>query len=91
MYIRVHVLTSEPAPDGCTMTTVGAGCEVHLMLRGLVDVPREVARLEDKMNGLDKMIAKFRKSMSIEHYEEKVSPSVMVSTIKCRTIKCHVQ
>ena len=41
------------------MITVGASCEIHLMLRGLVDVPREVARLEDKIASLNGQIAKF--------------------------------
>ena len=69
---RVHILTSEPVPGGCTMTTVGASCEVHLMLRGLVDVGKEVARLEEKIEKLDGQIAKVKKMMDMENYEEKV-------------------
>jgi len=67
------VLTSDLVPEGCTMTTVGASCEVHLMLRGLVDVPKEVGRLDTKITGLDSALAKLMKSMSIENYEDKVS------------------
>ena len=54
------------------MATVGASCEVHLMLRGMVDVAKEVARLEDKIDKLDGQIAKMKKSMTIDNYEEKV-------------------
>ena len=54
------------------MTTVGANCEVHLMLRGLVDVGKEVARLEDKIEKLDGQIAKIQKVMDMENYVEKV-------------------
>ena len=61
------MLATEAVPGGCTMTTVGASCEIHLMLRGLVDVPREVARLEDKIASLNGQIAKFRKAY--EHQE----------------------
>lgn len=55
------------------MTTVGASCEIHLMLRGLVDVPREVARLESKMESLNGTIAKWREAMTLDNYEQKVS------------------
>ncbi len=65
-------MTSEPVPDGCTMATVGASCEVHLMLRGMVDVGKEVAKLEDKTEKLNGQIAKLKKTMSIENYKEKV-------------------
>ena len=66
---RIHILTSEAVPGGCTMATVGASCEVHLMLHGLVDVEKEVTRLEDK---IEKLNAKVNKLTSIENYEEKV-------------------
>ena len=55
------------------MATVGASCEVHLMLRGMVDVGKELAKLEEKIEKLDGLIAKMKKSMSIDNYEEKVS------------------
>ena len=54
------------------MTTVGASCEVHLMLRGMVDVGKEVSRLDDKIEKLNAQIAKVKKMMDIENYEEKV-------------------
>ena len=70
------MLTSEPVPGGCTMTTVGASCEVHLMLRGLVDAEKEIVRLDEKIEKLDGQIAKIKKGMSIENYEEKVNSSM---------------
>ncbi len=72
---RVEVLTSGDIPGGCTMTTVGASCEVHLMLRGMVDVAKEVARLDEKIEKLTGQISKMKKSMAIENYEERVSSS----------------
>ena len=54
------------------MTTVGATCEVHLMLRGMVDAEKEVAKLEDKIQKLNGQADKLRKAMSINGYEEKV-------------------
>ena len=70
------MLTSEPVPGGCTMTTVGASCEVHLMLRGLVDAEKEIVRLDEKIEKLDGQIAKIKKGMSIENYKEKVNSSM---------------
>ena len=67
---------SEAVPGGCTMATVGASCEVHLMLHGLVDVEKEVTRLEDKIEKLNVQIAKVNKLTSIENYEEKVCECV---------------
>lgn len=74
---RVHLLTSEPVPTGCTMTTVGATCEVHLMLRGMVDADKEVARLEEKIEKLNSQVDKLKKAMSIDGYEEKVYKGVL--------------
>ena len=68
----MHLLTSEPVLSGCTMSTVGATCEVHLMLRGMVDAEKEVARLEEKIQKLNGQVDKIKKTMSIEGYEDKV-------------------
>ncbi len=54
------------------MATVGHQCEVHLLLRGLVDVPKEMARLEDKISKLSSQLEKLAVTTSIEGYEEKV-------------------
>ena len=71
---RVHILNSDPVPGGCTMTTVGASCEVHMMLRGMVqDVDKEITRLENKMGKLDAQIATIAQKMDVEGYEEKAS------------------
>ena len=55
------------------MTTVGATCEVHLMLRGMVDAEKEVARLQEKIEKLNLQVDKLRKAMNIDGYEEKVN------------------
>ena len=54
------------------MRTVGASCEVHLMLRGMVDVVKEVNRLQEKIGKIDTQISKMNKTISMENYEEKV-------------------
>ena len=57
------------------MTTVGATCEVHLMLKGMVDAEKEVTKLEERIAKLEGQVDKLKKAMSIEGYEEKVSRS----------------
>ena len=81
--LRVHLFMvgSELAPSGCTVTTVGATCEVHLMLWGMVDTEKEISRLEKKIETLISRIGGLENAMSIEGYEEKVC--IMVSTVVC--------
>ena len=62
------------------MATVGHQCEVHLLLRGLVDVGKEVARLEDNITKLSSQLEKMAETMSIENYEEKVMVTVHLSS-----------
>ena len=69
-------MSGTPVPSGCTMATVGHQCEVHLQLKGLVDVSKEVARLEDKISTLSSQLEKLAVSMSIENYEEKVRAEI---------------
>ena len=55
------------------MQTLGNKCQIFILLKGLIDVPREIARIEEKFQKLEGQIAKLVASMSIEGYEEKVS------------------
>ena len=43
------------------------------MLKGMVDVDKEVSKLTDNISKLDGQLAKLMKAMTIEGYEEKVS------------------
>ena len=62
------------------MTTVGASSEVHLLLRGLVDVSKEVGKLEGMIAGLDVAMAKLVEAMNIDNYEERVSAAELLHT-----------
>ena len=59
---------------------MGHQCEVHLLLRGLVDVGKEVARLEDNITKLSSQLEKMAETVSIENYEEKVMVTVHLSS-----------
>ena len=62
------------------MATVGASCEVHLLLRGLVDVSKEVGNLEGKMASLDVAMAKLVEAMNMDNHEERVSAAELLHT-----------
>ena len=47
---------SGTVPDGCTMQTTGEH-QVHVMVKGLIDVAKEVKKLEKKAKALRKEIA----------------------------------
>ena len=60
------------------MQTVGDKCEVHMMLRGLVDVPREISRLQEKITKLSMQLDKLQTAMAAEGYEAKVQNIVII-------------
>ena len=73
MSFRLTIGTALPHPEGCTVQTLGNKCQIFILLKGLIDVPREVARIEEKLQKLEGQMAKLVASMNIEGYEEKVS------------------
>ena len=68
----VHIILGKETPSGCIMQTVGDKCEVHMMLRGLVDVAREISRLQEKITKLSIQLDKLQTAMAAEGYEQKV-------------------
>lgn len=54
------------------MTTVGSSCEIHMQLKGLVDVPKEISRLEETIDKKESQRAKLMKDVTMEDYEKKV-------------------
>ena len=63
------------------MQTLGNKCQIFILLKGLIDVPREIARIKEKLQKLEGQIAKLVTSMSIEGYEEKVSACTVRQTL----------
>lgn len=66
----------EKARSGCTILTINAQCEVHLMLKGIIEVDKEIGKLEKKREQLQLAISKLKQKMSIENYETKVPLNV---------------
>ncbi|TSR27787.1 Valine--tRNA ligase [Bagarius yarrelli] len=50
-------------PEGCAVAIASDKCTVHLMLKGLIDVEKEVAKLTTKKNELEKQMEKLEEKM----------------------------
>lgn len=70
------------APSGCAILTISAQCEVHLMLKGIIEVDKEVGKLEKKREQLQQTIGKLKQKMGIEDYEKKVPENVQQDNIE---------
>ena len=64
------------APSGCAILTINAQCEVHLLLKGIIEVEKEVGKLEKKREQLQQTISKLNQKMNIEDYDKKVPINV---------------
>lgn len=68
--------------SGCAILTINSQCEVHLMLKGIIEVEKEVGKLEKKREQLQQNIVKLNQKMSIEDYEKKVPINVQEDNIE---------
>lgn len=66
------------APKGCAILSVNAQCEAHLMLKGVIEVDKEVGKLEKKQEYLEQNIVKLKQKMSIDDYENKVPENIRI-------------
>ncbi len=71
---KVEIVTE--VPQGCAILSINAQCEVHLMLKGIIEADKEVAKLEKKSDQLQQLINNLKKKMSIEDYANKVPAKV---------------
>ncbi|XP_041708701.2 valine--tRNA ligase [Coregonus clupeaformis] len=63
-------------PEGCAVAIASDRCTVHLMLKGLIDLEKEVAKLTVKKGELEKQMDKLREKMDKSDYKEKVPVKV---------------
>lgn len=66
----------EQPPNGCTILTVTGQCEVHLLLKGLIQVDKELLKLEKKKTQLLQAIEKLNQAMNANDYETKVPAEI---------------
>ncbi|XP_041963961.1 valine--tRNA ligase isoform X1 [Alosa sapidissima] len=63
-------------PEGCAVAIASDRCTVHLMLKGLIDVEKEVCKLSGKKADLQKQMDKLREKMAKSDYRDKVPAKV---------------
>lgn len=70
---------NESPPSGCAILTVTGQCEVHLLLKGLIQVDKELQKLEKQKNQLIQTIDKLNQAMNSNDYATKVPADVQQS------------
>ncbi|XP_069705537.1 valine--tRNA ligase isoform X1 [Periplaneta americana] len=71
-------LSSSP-PQGCAILTVSDKCEVHLLLKGLIDPAKELIKLQKKQEQLELQVNKLNQAMSAPGYHTKVPEDVRLA------------
>lgn len=68
-------ITNTP-PAGCAILTITGSCEVHLLLKGLIDPEKEIAKLQKKREQLERTVENTNKAMGVPDYAIKVPVEV---------------
>uniref|UniRef100_A0A646QHV5 Valine--tRNA ligase n=1 Tax=Hemiscolopendra marginata TaxID=943146 RepID=A0A646QHV5_9MYRI len=68
----VKVLTEKAPTDGCAIFTVSDKCQIHLMLKGLINPTKEIEKLNSKQEKLTSQLNKLVASTKVPDYEVKV-------------------
>lgn len=67
---------AKPSPSGCAILTLSGQCEIHLLLKGLIEVDKELLKLEKKKVQLDQTITKINQATQANDYATKVPADV---------------
>lgn len=67
---------NEQAPPGCAIITVSNKCQVNLLLKGLIEPAKEIAKIEKKLDFLQGTKNKLNQAMNAADYTTKVPPEV---------------
>ncbi|CAD7088868.1 unnamed protein product [Hermetia illucens] len=73
------IFFDQEPPAGCAILTITGQCEVHLVLKGLIDVDKEIEKLQKKCDGLKNTVSKLEQAMAVPDYETKVPAEVQES------------
>lgn len=63
---------NQTSPEGCTIITVSDKCEVHLLLKGLIDPAKEIQKIHKKLEFLQTTKQKLEQAMNVPNYSTKV-------------------
>ena len=73
---KVTAVADSDVPVGCGVTVVNSDITVHMMLKGLIDVDKEVAKLTKNLEMLKKNLDTLEKKMAMPTYATKVPEAV---------------
>lgn len=77
----IHVLENgQPVPSGCALNGISATTNVHVMVKGQIDIDAEIAKVEKKLSNLKEMQAK--NADSIAKFTEKTKPEAKEAAFK---------
>ncbi|GFT44955.1 valine--tRNA ligase, partial [Nephila pilipes] len=82
----IKIADSEGIPQGCAITTISENCEAYLLLKGHIDISKEISRLEQKNDKLCSQISKLRQATEVPDYENKVPAAVRESHVEKITL-----
>ncbi|XP_050524472.1 valine--tRNA ligase [Daktulosphaira vitifoliae] len=66
-------------PTGCAILSISNKCQVHILLKGLIEISKEIEKLKKKSDQLHQTIEKLIKAMNVVDYETKVPEDVIKS------------
>lgn len=90
-YCSKAEVTSSP-PEGCTIITVSDKCEVHLLLKGLIDPEKEIIKMEKKIEFLTNTKSKLDQAMAAKEYLTKVPEDIRkTNTEKLTQTLCELE
>ncbi|XP_068144799.1 valine--tRNA ligase [Drosophila tropicalis] len=73
------ILFDTTPPAGCAILTVSGQCEVHLLLKGLIEADKEITKLQKKNDQLLQTVAKLQQAMQAADYATKVPAEVQTA------------
>ncbi|XP_053689629.1 valine--tRNA ligase [Sabethes cyaneus] len=74
-YSQINLDSGEP-PAGCAILTVSGSCVVHLLLKGLIEVDKEIVKLDKKRETLTATVEKLEQAKAAPDYCTKVPEDV---------------
>lgn len=78
-YCSRIIFDESPPVTGCAILTVGSECQVYLLLKGLIEADKEIAKLAKKKDILVQTVTKLNQSMQMADYATKVPLDVQTT------------
>lgn len=72
----------KPPPTGCAILTISGQCEVHLLLKGLIDTEKELAKLHKHREQLEQTVTKLQQAIAAVDYAVKVPQEVQTNNLE---------